>query len=135
MQEVQQIVVQLDAGRLGGVQGVQQGRREQGGRRQRRQIDEMHAMGEVVGLAARGLDGQPGLADAAGTEHGEQAAGRVGQPLGHLAQLSLAADEGRGVGRQMHGGREGAGGSMAWTDGARLAAISAGGAGSLCSRA
>jgi len=85
------------------VQGVQQRRREQAGRRQRRQVDEMHAVGEAVRLAARGLDGQPGLADTAGAEHGQQAAGRVSQPAGYLAQLGREADEGRGVGWQMQG--------------------------------
>jgi hypothetical protein len=41
-----------------------------------------------------GFDGEASLADAAGADQGEQAAGRVGQQVGDLSEFIVSADEG-----------------------------------------
>ena len=66
-------------------------------------------MGEALGLVPGSLDRQPGLADTAGAEDGEQAAGGIGEVGGDLGQLRLAADEGGGAGRQVVSGSGGRG--------------------------
>ncbi len=99
--EVQQPFIQPTAGLGRRLQNVQDRRRQQLGRRHGRQVDEVNAVREACGFTTGGLDGQPRLADAARAEDGEQPAVGVSQPVGDLAQLSLAADEERDVGRQV----------------------------------
>ena len=65
------------------------------------------------------LDGQPGLADAAGADDGQQPARRVCQPLGYGGQLLLSPDEGGRLGRQVVVGG-GWGGADAFVQGFRL---------------
>ena len=59
------------------------------------QGDEVHAVGKMLPLAGDGLERQPGLAHAAGSDHGEQPAGRVRQARGDVRELGLPAEEGR----------------------------------------
>jgi hypothetical protein len=63
----------------------------------------MHAVCETGPVALRRLDGEARLADAAGTDQGEQAGvGRFEQAL-DLGKLTAPADEWRGLGGQMIG--------------------------------
>ena len=59
----------------------------------RRQVEEPDAVGEVVDLLRRGLQRQPGLAQSAHAEQGQQA--RSAEQALDLRQFALAADEGR----------------------------------------
>ena len=67
--------------------------RHQLGTRERRQLDDVDAVGIAVGQPGRDLVGQPGLAGAAGAGQGEQS--RAAERLADLGKLAPAADEGR----------------------------------------
>ena len=60
---------------------------------QRRQIDPDHAVGEVRGHVAGDGQGQPGLADPAGSGQGQQRDRLVEQERPRRRDLGLAADE------------------------------------------
>ena len=51
----------------------------------------------VIHHQPRDLDGQPGFANTAGAGQGEQAAGRIMEESGNLAEFFCPADEGRGI--------------------------------------
>ena len=59
---------------------------------QRRERNPPDALGEVVRRLGGGLEREPGLAGAAGAGEGEQA-DAVPEPLDHLVELALAAEE------------------------------------------
>ena len=67
--------------------------RHQLGTRQRRQLDDVDAVGIAVDQPGRGLVGQPGLARAARAGQGQQPG--AAKRLADLGQLAPAADEGR----------------------------------------
>ena len=67
--------------------------RHQLGTRQRRQLDDVDAVGVAVGQPGRDLVGEPGLAGAAGAGQGQQSS--AAERLDDLGELASAADEGR----------------------------------------
>jgi hypothetical protein len=63
----------------------------------------MDAVREVAHLIGSSLKREARLADAAGTDEGEQAAGRVRKQRRNFGEFVLSADEGRGLcGKAVH---------------------------------
>ena len=69
---------------------------------QRREADKHDAVGEIVEKSRGDLDGDSGLARPAGSGQRDELDLRPLEEVGHLADLALATDEGRRLGRQAH---------------------------------
>jgi len=102
---VAQVIQKLGALVLRPVEGrlerVDDGRDQQVGRGDRRQLDGVHTLLEGVDLLGSDLQRQARLADAARPDQRQQAAVRIGQQFGDAGALVLAAHERRGLGRQV----------------------------------